>query len=55
MTFSMRVRTDAIFLVLSTSAADYCFFPRVNAGIKSSVSEFNAKSLLNVKQRSAKI
>ena len=51
----MCIRTDAVFLVLSTSAAEKCFFPRVNAGIKSSVPEFNAKSSLNVKPQSAEI
>ena len=46
MTLSMCIPTDAIFFVLSTLVAGNCFFPRVNAGIKSSVSEFNAKPSL---------
>ena len=55
MNLSMCICTDAVFLVLSTSAAEKCFFPQVNAGIKSSFPQFNVKSSLNVKPQSAKI
>ena len=49
----MCIRILAIFLVVSISFADSCFFPFVNAGMINSAEQLDAKSSCSGKSLSA--